>query len=143
MQLTIVINFISFLMHSKSANIEIVINDKADEVIKDFFNHFYQVRLKISISGSDFIFYSLHLLCYKSDLKSFKPDVTHIDYPDWIQNEIATINPINKKDDKCFQYAATVALILIMLGFFRVVFSEGEINLTLLQISKRNNLISI
>ena len=118
MQLTVVINFISFLMHSKSANIEIVINEKADEVVKDFSNHFYQVRLKISISGSDFIFYSVHLLCYKSHLKSFKRDVTHIDSPDWIQNEIATINPINKKVDKCFQYAVTVALTLIMLGFF-------------------------
>ena len=119
MQLTVVINFISFLMHSKSANIEIVINEKADEVVKDFSNHFYQVRLKISISGSDFIFYSVHLLCYKSHLKSFKRDVTHIDSPDWIQNEIATINPINKKVDKCFQYAVTVALTLIMLGFFQ------------------------
>ena len=27
-----------------------------------------------------------------------------------IKNKKATINPINKKDDKCFQYAVTVAL---------------------------------
>ena len=32
-----------------------------------------------------------------------------IDYPDWIKKKKATINPKNK-DDKCFQYAATVAL---------------------------------
>ena len=32
------------------------------------------------------------------------------DYPDWIKNKKATINPINKKDIKCFQYAVTVAL---------------------------------
>ena len=31
------------LMHSKSDNIEIMINDKADEVIEErFFNHFLQ-----------------------------------------------------------------------------------------------------
>ena len=30
--------------------------------------------------------------------------------PDWIKNKKATINPINKKDIKCFQYAITVAL---------------------------------
>ena len=27
-------------MHSKSDNIEIMINDKADEVMEEFFNHF-------------------------------------------------------------------------------------------------------
>ena len=25
--------------------------------------------------------------------------------PDWIKNKKATINPISKKDNKCFQYA--------------------------------------
>ena len=35
---------------------------------------------------------------------------SYIDAPDWIKNKKATKNPINKKDDKCFQYAVTVAL---------------------------------
>ena len=35
---------------------------------------------------------------------------SYIDPPDWIKNKKATINPINKKDNKCFQYAITVAL---------------------------------
>ena len=30
--------------------------------------------------------------------------------PDWIISKKATINPINKRDNKLFQYAATVAL---------------------------------
>ena len=34
----------------------------------------------------------------------------HISILDWIKNKSATINIINKKDDKCFQYAVTVAL---------------------------------
>ena len=34
---------------------------------------------------------------------------SYIDSHDWIKNKKATINPING-DDKCFQYAATVAL---------------------------------
>ena len=33
-----------------------------------------------------------------------------MDSPDWIRNKKATINPINKKDKKCFQYAVIVAL---------------------------------
>ena len=35
---------------------------------------------------------------------------SYIDSPDWIKNKKATINPINKNDNKCFQYAITVAL---------------------------------
>ena len=36
--------------------------------------------------------------------------IIYIDSPDWIITEKTTINPINKKDNKCFQYAVTVAL---------------------------------
>ena len=35
---------------------------------------------------------------------------SYIDSPHWIKNTKATINPINKKDNKCFQYVITVAL---------------------------------
>ena len=35
---------------------------------------------------------------------------SHIDSPDWIKSRKATINPINKKDNKCIQYSVTVAL---------------------------------
>ena len=35
---------------------------------------------------------------------------SHIDFPEWIKSKKATINPKNKKGDKCFQYALTVAL---------------------------------
>ena len=37
-------------------------------------------------------------------------DHIYRDSPDWIINKKTTINPINKKDNKCFQYAVTVAL---------------------------------
>ena len=35
---------------------------------------------------------------------------SYIDSPDWIKNKKATTNPNNKKDNKCLQHAATVAL---------------------------------
>ena len=35
---------------------------------------------------------------------------SYIDSPDWIENKKATINSINKEDDKCFQHASTVVL---------------------------------
>ena len=39
----------------------------------------------------------------------FKGGCPYIDSPDWIKKKKATVNPKNE-DDKCFQYAATVAL---------------------------------
>ena len=40
----------------------------------------------------------------------FNRSGSYIDSRDWIKNEKATINPIHKKDNKCFQYALTVPL---------------------------------
>ena len=62
-------------MYSKSDNIEIMINDKADEVIEELFQSLlfkYQVGLEISMRGSDFIFGCVYLLYYKYHQINFK-----------------------------------------------------------------------
>ena len=59
--------------------------------------------------GSGFIFDGVNLLCYKCHKLNFKRNGSYIDSPDWIKRKKATLNPKNK-DDKCFQYAATVEL---------------------------------
>ena len=59
---------------------------------------------------SDFIFDCVHLLYYKCDEISFNQGGSYIDSPDWIKSKKLTINPINKKDNKCFKYTVTVAL---------------------------------
>ena len=46
---------------------------------------------------------------YKRHKVNFKRGGLYIDSPNWIKTKKATINPKNK-DNKCFQYAATVAL---------------------------------
>ena len=51
-------------MHSKSDNIEIMINDKADKYIEKRFElllNSYQIGLEASMKGSDFIFDCVHL----------------------------------------------------------------------------------
>ena len=100
-------------MHSKSDNIEIIINDKADEIIEKRFQILlsrYQIGLETSMKGSDFIFDCVHLVYYKCHKINFKRGGSYIDSPDSIKNKKASINPINKKYNKCFQYAVTVAL---------------------------------
>ena len=119
-QLTIAINFISSkdtdeerVMHSKSDNIEIMINDKADEVIEELFHSLlsrYQIGLKASMKGSEFVFDYVHLSYYKWHKINPNRGGSYIDSPDWIKKQKVKINPINKKDDRHFQYAITFAL---------------------------------
>ena len=96
-------------MHPESDNISIMINDEADDVVKEFFDPLknrYQNNLEL-MKGSEFVFDYVHLLYYKCH----KINPNHGgSYIDWIKNKKATINPINKKDNKYFQYAVPVAL---------------------------------
>ena len=79
-QLTISINFISSKddndeeceMHSKSSNIEIMMNDKADEVLE----------LEESMKGSEFVFDFVHLLYYKCHKINPNHSGSYIDSPD-------------------------------------------------------------
>ena len=55
-------------MYSKSDNIEIMISDEGDEVIKELFDSLknrYQSNLE-SMKGSEFVFNYVHLMYYKS-----------------------------------------------------------------------------
>ena len=88
-----------------------MINDEADEVINELFDSLknrYQNILE-SMKGNKFAFDYFHLLfykCYKINSNRFG---SYTDSSDSIKNKKATINPINKKDNKCFQYAVKVA----------------------------------
>ena len=58
---------------------------------------------------NEFVFDYLHLLYYKCHRINFNRGGLYIDSADWIKNKKA-INSINKKDNKCFQYAVPIAL---------------------------------
>ena len=62
------------------------------------------------MKGRDFVFDYAHLLYYKCHKINPNCGGSYIDFPDWIKSKNATINSINKKDNKCFQYPLTVAL---------------------------------
>ena len=92
-------------MHSKCDNMEIMINDEANEVIKKLFDSLknrYQNNLQ-PMKGSEFLFDYVHLLYYKCYKINPNRDGSYMDSPDWIKIKKATINPINKKDNKGFQ----------------------------------------
>ena len=63
-----------------------------------------------SIRGSEFVCDYVQLLYYKCHKVNPNRGATYIDSLDWIKIKKVTINPIPKKDNKCFQYVITVAL---------------------------------
>ena len=98
-------------MHSKSAIIEIMIRDEADEVIKIFFDslkNIYQNNLD-SIRSNNFILDYVQLLYYKCHKINLNHGGSYVDSPDQIKNKKAAINLFNQKGT-CFQYTVTVAL---------------------------------
>ena len=119
-QLTIAINFISSkdsdetrTMHTKCNNVEIMIGSETNEIIKNHFESFlqnYQEGLEESMRGSEFVYDSVDVLYYNLNKVSLSRGGSYIDFPKWLKNKKATINPQNKKDDTCFQNPVTVAL---------------------------------
>ena len=57
----------------------------------------------------EFAYDSVDALYYNLNKVSLSRGGSYIDCPKWLKNKKTTINPKNK-DDKCFQYALTVAL---------------------------------
>ena len=118
-QLTMEINFISSkdpdetrTMHTKSNNVEIMIGSETDKIIEDLFESFlqkYQEGLEESMRGSEFVYDSVDVLYYNLNKVSLSRSGPYIDSPKWLKDKKATMNPKNR-DDKCFQYALTVAL---------------------------------
>ena len=62
------------------------------------------------MTDSEFVFDYVQLLHYTCHATNPNCGGSYTNSPDWIKNKKATINPINKKNNKCFQYATTVAL---------------------------------
>ena len=113
------INFISLkpgsdetcIMHTRSDNIEIMIGKDNDEIIEDLFKSFlqkYEENLKNKMRESDFQFDGVNFLYYDFNEISLNRGGSYIDSPKWLKDKKSTINPKNN-DDKCFQYAVTLA----------------------------------
>ena len=100
-------------MHTRSNNVEIMVGSETNEIIKDLFESFLQKcqeGLEESMRGSEFVYDCVDVLYYNLNKVSLSRGGSYIDLPKWVKNKRATINPQNKKDDRYFQYAVTVAL---------------------------------
>ena len=82
-----------------------MISDVTNEIIGKLFNsrkNWYQNNLQ-SMRVNEFVFNYFQLLYYKFHKINLNRGGSYIDSSDWIKNKKASINPINKKDNKCFQ----------------------------------------
>ena len=119
-QLAIEVNFISLkpgsdetrIMYTRSDNIEIIFGDDNDDIIEQVFESLlkkYEQNLQNKMRGSEFEFDGVNFLYCDFNKTSINRGGSYIDSPKWLKNKKSTINPkIN--DDKCFQYAITLAL---------------------------------
>ena len=76
-------------MHSKIDSIEIMINDKADGVIKELFDSLinrFQSNLE-SMKDSEFVFLYIYLSCSECHKINLNCDGSYTDSPDWIKNK--------------------------------------------------------
>ena len=114
------INFISLnpgsdetrVKYTRSDNEEFMSSDDTNEIIKLLFESFlkrFEKKLQNMMRGSEFEFDSINFFYYSFNKTSIYRGGTYIDSPKWLKNKKSTINPKNN-DDKCFQYAVTLAL---------------------------------
>ena len=119
-QLTIEVNFISLkpgsdeprIMYTRSDNVEIMFGDDSDDIIEQRFESLLQKheeKLQNKKRGSEFEFDGVNFSYYDFNKTSINRGGSYIDSPKWLKDKKSTINPKNN-DDKCFQYAVTLAL---------------------------------
>ena len=119
-QLTIEVNFLSLkpgsdetrIMYTRSDNIEIMFGDDNDDIIEQIFESLlrkYEENLQNKMRGSEFEFDGVNFLYYDFNKTSINRGGSYIDSPKWFKDKKSTINPKNN-NDKCFQYAVTLAL---------------------------------
>ena len=86
-------------------------DDIINELIDSFLQRHQEGLENSERRGSEFIFEKVDLLYYHLHKTSLTRGKSYIiKSPQWLKNKRATINPKNKKEDNCFQYALTVSL---------------------------------
>ena len=100
------------IMYTRSTPEEIIIGYETEEVAENLIMQLlqkYQDNLQNKMKGSDFIFNGINYLYYDLNRITIRKGGSHIESPKWLKDKKCTINQKNT-DNKCFQYANTLAL---------------------------------
>ena len=99
-------------MFTRSTPEEFMIGSETEEVAENLIMSIlqkYQDNLQNKMKGSDFIFNGINYLYYDLNRITISKSGSYIESPKWLKDKKCTINKKNN-DNKCFQYAATLAL---------------------------------
>ena len=99
-------------MFTRSTPEEFMIGSETEEVVENLIMSIlqkYQDNLENKMKGSDFIFNGINYLYYDLSRITISKGGSYIESPKWLKDKKSTINQKNT-DNKCFQYAATLAL---------------------------------
>ena len=119
LQLTANISFVSLkpdsdetrLMYTRSDLKEFMNGSETEEIIESLYRSLlqkYQDNLNEKMRGSDFVFNGINYFNYDFNRASISKGGSYIDSPKWLKDKKSTVN--QKNDNKCFQYATTLAL---------------------------------
>ena len=120
LQLTAKISFVSLkpdsdetrLMHTRSNAAEFMNGRETEEIIESLYRSLlqnYNDNLQEKMKGSDFVFNGINDFYYDFNRVSISKGGSYIDSPKWLKDKKSTVNQKNN-DNKCFQYATTLAL---------------------------------
>ena len=99
-------------MHTRSVCEEFMSGSETEEIVEKLFKSLlqrYQDNLNEKIRGSDFTFNGINYLFYDFNRVSISKGGSYIESPKWLKDKKCTVNQKNN-DNKCFQYATTLAL---------------------------------
>ena len=99
-------------MYTRSTPEEIIICCETEEVAENLIMSIlqkYQDNSQNKMKGSDFIFNEINYLYYDLNRTTISKGGSYIESPKWLKDKKCTINKKNT-DNKCFQYATTLAL---------------------------------
>ena len=99
-------------MFTRSTPEEIIIGSETEEVAENLIMSILekdQDNLQNKMKGSDFIFNGINYLHYDFNRITISKGGSYIESPKWLKDKKYCINQKNN-DNKCFQYAATLAL---------------------------------
>ena len=100
------------IMYTRSIPEEIIIGYETEEVAENLIMQLlqkYQDNLQNKMKGSDFIFNGINYLYYDLNRITISKGGSYKESPKWLKDKKCTINQKNT-DNKCFQYATTLAL---------------------------------
>ena len=99
-------------MHTRSVCEEFMSGSETEEIVEKLFRSLlqsYQDNLNEKMRGSDFIFNGINYLFYDINRVSISKGGSYLESPKWLKDKKCIVNQKNN-DNKCFQYATTVAL---------------------------------